>query len=333
MKIGIIGTGRIAKRFIPEALSTGKAEVTAIYNPKKDSADRFVKENCVDLPTIAAGGVEEFMSLCEAVYIASPHETHYEYIKSGLLNGKHVLCEKPMVLERSQAEECFRIAAEKKSVLIEGIKTAYCPGYKKLISLAENGMIGEIRYISSCFTKLEDKNKRELTDTKYGGSFTELGSYVMLPLFDVFGGDQESLRFTSIYNDETDKSDRCIDLLTKTDVTWKNGFATAICGLGAKSEGSLIISGTKGYIKAEAPWWKTGHIEVHFENEAETVIYDELFEKDGLRYEIEEFIGMAETGGCKADIRSQKRSVWLAEMMESFLDERNNMKNLEGVTK
>ena len=68
--------------------------------------------------------------------------------------GKHVLCEKPMTLNRKEAEELFGLAKEKNCILMEGIKPAYCPGFVQMLRIARSGVIGTIRdcllYTSSC---------------------------------------------------------------------------------------------------------------------------------------------------------------------------------------
>ena len=72
----------------------------------------------------------------------------------------------------------------------------------------------------------------------------------------------------------------------------KNAIATATVGLGVKSEGDLVISGTKGYIYVPSPWWKTEYFEVKFENFNYNKKYFYKFEGDGLRYEISDFISL-----------------------------------------
>lgn len=315
IRIGIIGTGRIARRFVPEALCVNGVQITAVYNPHEGSAERFVREVCGDEAVEACGSLDEFWSYIDAAYIASPHETHVGYIKESLAHGKHVLCEKPMVLGKAEAEDCFRLADEKGLVLMEGVKTAYCPGYHKVIEQAKSGIIGDIKYIDSCFTKLEDENSRELNDTEYGGSFTELGSYVMLTVFDLIEDIGEPL-FTSLCDSKG------IDLFTRFDAKGMYGIASAECGLGVKAEGRLLISGTKGFIKVAAPWWKTRHIEIHFEDESKSISLDEPFEGDGLRYEISEFMQQIENGGRVTNYAPKDRSVFMADMMERFLRKR-----------
>ncbi len=316
MRIGIIGTGRIAKRFVPEALSVDGIEISLIYNPHPGRAESFAEECCSGGSVRTAEKPEEIWDQIDAAYIASPHETHYSYIKDCLGHGKHVLCEKPMVLSVTQAEECFRLASEKHLVLMEGIKTAWCPGYRKLLNIAVNGCIGEIKYIDSCFTKLEDEGKRELTDIRFGGSFTELGSYVLLPILDLFGSGYGSVGFSRIDNALG------LDIFTTLDLRYRGRMARAQCGLGVKAEGRLLIAGTKGFIKVDAPWWKTTHFEVHYENPGRKETYDEPFEKDGLRYELREFLKQIRHYEADTMELASARSLCMADLMERFLSAR-----------
>lgn len=311
-RVGIIGSGRIANRFIPEAKLVSGISAQGVYNPHKESAQRFADKWEIN----AYADLESFFEAVDVVYIASLHETHYAYIKASLEHGKHVLCEKPMVLQRSQAEELFQYAKSHGLILMEGIKTAYCPGFQKLMGIACSGTIGTICNVEACFTKLEDKNSRELTDTSYGGSFTELGSYVMLPILKFFGTDYENIAFDTI------KAENGLDIFTKASFRYPNGVATATCGLGVKSEGRLLISGTEGYIVAEAPWWKTAYFEVHYENPGEVEKYSERFLGQGLRYEISDFLSMI-NGNCKNEcMLTRSESIALADVMERFLKEK-----------
>ncbi len=309
-KIGIIGTGRIAERFVPEAKLVSGVSTQGVYNPHRESAERFAKKWEID----AYEDRENFYANIDAVYVATPHQTHYEYVREALEHGKHVLCEKPMVLQKRQAEELFQIARERRLVLFEGIKTAYCPGFEKLMGIACSGLIGSIRYIDACFTKLEGKDTRELTDAVYGGSFTELGSYCLIPIMKLFGTDYRDLQFDTI------RADAGLDLFTKVSLVFPRGLATATCGLGVKSEGRLLIAGTKGYIVAEAPWWKTAYFEVHYEEPSRVDKYSERFLGDGLRYEIRDFLNKI-NGNDKSDFKlTRGESIAMAEIMEKFME-------------
>ena len=308
-KVGIIGTGRIANRFVPESKQVSGIDVQKVYNPNRTSAEKFVQKWEIDF----YDDIEEFYRGIDSVYIASPHQTHYEYVKSALEHGKHVLCEKPMVLQKEQAELLFTYARQHNLVLFEGIKTAYCPGFEKLLGIACSGIIGTIHYIDACFTKLEDKNKRELTDKKYGGSLTELGSYCMLPIIKLFGNQYEDIRFDAVHDSKG------LDIFTKVSFRYPRGAATATCGLGVKAEGRLLIAGTKGYIVAAAPWWKTTYFEVHYENPSQIDKYSERFFGDGLRYEIRDFLNVINGDDKSVFKLTRSESIAMAEIIEMFL--------------
>lgn len=317
-RIGIIGTGRIAGRFLLEARSVSGVSVQGVYNPHSESAMRFAKKYDVDFYLTR----EELYENTDVLYVASPHETHYEYVKDALLYKKHVLCEKPAVFVKSQAERLFQAAKENHLVLFEGIKTAYCPGFNKLIDIACSGLIGHIRYIDASFTKLENSMSRELTDRRYGGSFLELGSYCLLPVIKLFGKEYEDIKFESIYNEKG------LDIFTKASLKFKKGLATVICGLGVKSEGRLLIAGTKGYITVESPWWKTTYFEVHFEDSSKVEKYSERFLGDGLRYEISDWLNQI-NGNSKSEFKlTRTESIALADIMEKFLEGEKRNENM-----
>ena len=309
-RIGIIGTGRIAGRFVPEAKLVSGVSTQGVYNPHKESALKFAEEWDINAYT----DKEEFYRDIDVAYIASPHETHYEYIKEALAHGKHVVCEKPLVLQRKQAEEVFAEAKEKGLLLFEGIKTAYCPGFQKLLGIACSGIIGTIRNVEACFTKLESPTSRELTDRRFGGSFRELGSYVMLPILKLYGTEYKKIEFDSI------RDENGLDLFTRVSLRYATGIATATCGLGVKSEGRLLISGTLGYIIVEAPWWKTSYFEVHYEDAGRVDKYSEIFLGDGLRYEISDFVALLNHHEKNAFKLTRGESIALSGIMERFAE-------------
>ena len=313
IRLGIIGTGRIAARMVPEAKYVSGINVDAVYNPHIESARRFAEQFEMNK---YMDDLEEFYEEVDAVYIASPHQTHYEYIKSAVQHRKHVLCEKPMVLQKQQAEEVFRLAEENEVVLMEAIKTAYCPGFNQLLSVVRSGAIGSVRDVEACFTKLENPLSRELTDTVYGGSFTELGSYTVLPVLKILGKNYQDLEFKSQI------AANGLDIYTKLYFTYENALATSKNGLGVKSEGQLIISGTRGYILVDAPWWKTTSFEVRYEDSSQNEKYFSKFLNDGLRYEVGDFVSSINGFSEKHFKMTKGESIALAEIMEKFLETR-----------
>lgn len=305
-RLGIIGTGRIARRFVPEARTVEGVDVTAVYNPRISSAQKFAEELNVDFYT---DDINVFLEKVDGVYIAAPHETHVDYSRKMMEAGKHVLCEKPMGFKTKDIEELYCLSKEKNVVLMEGIKTAYCPGFQALLDIVNSKKIGTVIDVEACFTKLVPENSRELSSEVYAGSLYELGSYVLLPILKILGEDYQSVAFWKKYDVQE------VDVYTKIYFDYGHATATGKVGLGVKSEGELIISGTKGYIRVLAPWWLTKHIEVHYEDPNATEFYEYPFEKDGLRYEVKAFLDKINERK-KGETLTLKESAWLAGILE-----------------
>lgn len=315
VKLGIVGYGRIANRFIPESKFVSGVNVEGVFGPNQHSLEQFVQKHELAFFTL---NYEELLDKVDAVYIASPHLTHYDYIKMALIRQKHVLCEKPMVLSAKQADELYKLAENKKCVLLEAIKTAYTPGFLRLISIAKSGSIGKIKNIDATFTKLIEGNVRELDINTCGGSMTELGSYPLLAIIKLLGQNIEEIEFYSYYD-----SEKKVDLFTKVNLKYKDAIATAKVGLGVKSEGDLIISGTKGYIYVPSPWWKTEYFEMRFEDFSENKKYYYKFDGEGLRYEIAEFVSMINRREIQTYKLKSLESITIISVIEKFMEGKN----------
>lgn len=318
IRLGVIGTGRIAARFMYDMELVPQTQAVCVYNPHSSSAGAFAEKHRVGMAT---DDWDKLMACVDAVYIASPHHTHVDYAKRALECGKHVLCEKPMAFSKAQAEGLFALAKENRLVLMEAVKTAYCPGFQHLLKTAQSGVIGEVRDVEACFTKLEDPAGRELTDPVYGGSLIELGTYVLLPVIKIFGDDPTDIQFRSI------KDGKGTDLFTKVELCYGQGFGLGKVGLGVKSEGNLVISGTKGYIYAKAPWWLTKEYEVRFEDPGKRMVNTFGYERNGLLYELRAFAEEIQAAGKERgrvghNARKSMSSAFAA-VMERFLEYRS----------
>ena len=259
---------------------------------------------------------ETFLGKVDAVYIASPHETHYDYAKRALEHGVHVLCEKPMTFTEAETVELYQLAREKHCVLMEGIKAAYCPGFQQLVNVAKSGKIGEIRDVEACFSRIADTFAREMTDERYGGAFLEFGGYALLPVIKLLGTDFEDIRIDSI------PAENGIDLYTKIQFRYKNGLGLAKAGVGVKSEGQLVVAGTKGYILAQSPWWLTRRFEIRYEDPSVIERFEPNFQGDGLRYEISEFVSKINNPDLCHFKLTPEECTAMARVTEAFMKQR-----------
>lgn len=280
VRIGIIGTGSIAGRFVPEAKFVSGNTISAAYNPDHAECEAFCSANGIPL---AARTFEELLDGCDAVYVASPHYTHYEYVKAALEAGKDVLCETPFVLRLTQAEELYSIAEARHKTLLIAHKTAYCPAFRHLVTMLKSGVIGKIVDIYASVTTLTDEKSSKLDHNQYGGSMNENACFPLLPIIKLLGREVRNINFYSIMKNE-------VDMYTKAVFRYDNATASFQVGLGAKTEGNMVISGTQGYIYVPAPWWKTDYFEQRFEDQNLNRKCFFPFMGEGLRYEIREFI-------------------------------------------
>lgn len=316
MRIGIIGTGRIAARFADTALTGVESiYISCVYNPREESALRFIQQHNIQACT---ADWDEFVDNIDAAYVASPHETHYEYSRKLLLSGKHVLCEKPAALKKEQVRELIDIAQNNQLVYMEALKTAYCPGYKALIKIAESGRIGRIVEVEAAFSRLTPLNTREYKDDDCNGSFLEFGSYTLLPVLTLLGCEYDDITFRTV------RAQNGVDAYTKAFIEYKDEYIdkTAIVktGLGAKTEGQLVVTGTNGYILAKSPWWLTKEFEVRYENPGKIERYRFGYEGTGLCYEVREFVHRIKNNDKKTVDISDNISIAMAGVMERFTD-------------
>lgn len=313
VNIGIIGTGSIASRFVPESGNVNSAVISAAYNPNKDENIVFCEK--FHIPTIA-NDLGELFAHCNAVYIASPHYTHYDYVKSALMAGKHVLCETPFVFSRSQAEELYLIAEEKRLVLMVALKTAYTPAFSHLFSLLKSRVIGDIVEVNASVTTLTDESSDKLDSKHFGGSMSENACFPLLPIFKFLGTDYREINFYS-------KMKNDVDMFTKAVFRFDHAVASFQVGLGVKTEGSMTIAGTKGYVYVPAPWWKTDYFEVRYEDQNQNKKYFYPFVGEGLRYEIKDFIAAVLSDGYYYNKISKRENLIMAEVQEAYIKGNN----------
>ncbi len=306
-KIGIIGSGRIARRFVPESKVVSGADVVAVLNPDKAQADAFAKE--FDLETF--DDFDSFVQKVDAVYIASPHLTHYDYAKRALQAGKHVLCEIPFVLSAKEAEELYRLAEDKGLVLLEASKTAFCPAFGHLVTMVKSGIIGDVVDVKASLSKVVTPPTRELDPAQAGGAMNEHAPLPLMAIIKILGRDYADVQFHS-------RMGNGVDVYTRATINYPHATSSITVGIGVKTEGNLVISGTKGYIYVPAPWWLTDFFEVRYENQTKNKKYFYSFDGEGLRYEIQEFMSMIVNGRRSCYKLRRRESVTIAEVIEKY---------------
>ena len=307
VRIGIVGSGRIARRFVPEAGVVDGAEVNAVYNPDKTEADAFSSQFGIS----SFSEYDSFLNAVDAVYIASPHPSHYQYAKEALTAGKHVLCEVPMVLKEQEAQELYNLAEKQNRVFLEANKTAFCPAFGHVITLVKSGVIGEVVDVRASLSKMVPPPTRELDASQGGGAMNEHASLTLLPIVKLLGMDYSDVRFHS-------KKENDVDVYTKVVVNYPHATSSVTLGVGVKTEGDLVISGTKGYMYVPAPWWLTDYFEIRYEDSTKNKKFFYSYDGEGLRYEIQEFMSMIVNGRRNSYKMKKEESIVIARIIEQY---------------
>lgn len=282
LRVGIVGSGRIAKRFMPETKFVNGFKVVAVFDPNKVNAEAYADKFGVKA---FSENYEKFLDAVDAVYVATPHLMHFDYSMRALKAGKHVLCEIPMVLNANQARELYDYADKHNLVILEASKTAYCPAFNHLETLVKSGVIGEVVDVKASLSKMVEGETRELDVQQAGGAMNEHAPLNLMAIMRLLGCNYKTVDFFS-------KIENGVDIFTKANITFPHATSSITLGIGVKTEGNLVISGTKGYVYVPAPWWLTDYFEIRYEDQTNNKKYFYSYDGDGLRYEIQEFFSM-----------------------------------------
>jgi choline-phosphate cytidylyltransferase len=205
----------------------------------------------------------------------------------------HVICESPITLAQADYLELLALAESKNLVLMESLKTAYTVAFQRMVVMLKSGLIGRIASVDAAVTSLAKLDGNSV------GSLCDWGPQALLAIFKLLGTAYESKSIkTMFYKGDTvddigeEKSVKRykIDSFTKIDFIYPEAVASLRVGKGVKSEGELIISGTKGYIFVPAPWWKTDYFEARFEDPRDNRKFFYQLKGEGIRNMIVQFV-------------------------------------------
>ena len=306
IKLGFVGESIVVEKFLNESNYVNGITAEAIYT----GSDRTMKLR-------KTTSYEDLLSSVDAIYVFSQPRLHFEQIKKAIEQGKHVLCEAPIALTKDQSIELHRMAEENNCILMDSIKTAYSTAYSRMLLLAKSGKIGKIVSIDATATSLRDIELIE--GNKVGNTWNSINAWgptVMLPVFQLLGTQYKEKRIVSKMLNDT------FDIFTKIDFVYEESVATVKVGKGVKSEGELIISGTKGYIYVPAPWWKTDYFEVRYEKSEDNKRYFYQLDGEGIRNELVSFLKTIETGKDRSFI-SRDISNAMCSVIEDFYDKKD----------
>lgn len=241
---GIIGTGRIARKFAEDLRYVKHAQLTAVASREQSTADAFAK----DFQVAHSYGTYEALALSEqvdVVYIATPHVLHFENTMLCLQHGKAVLCEKPFAMNESQVLQMIALAKHQKVFLMEALWSAFLPHFLTAQKLVKENAIGTVTAVQANFGfKLLDPPAPRLVERALGGgSLLDIGIYNIFFVTEMMGLPDE-IEASAVFND-----DGC-DMQCDIHFNYDNGsVAHLFSTLKAHIPIEVQLFGTEGNIK------------------------------------------------------------------------------------
>jgi predicted dehydrogenase len=248
---GILGAGRIARKFASDLRLAEGCELIAIGSRSKQSADEFNKEFPVQYCHYSYEELAQNPKV-DVIYIGTPHNLHYENTLLCLRHNKAVLCEKPFAMNSRQAIEMINLAKEKKLFLMEALWTKFHPHYIKTLEMIQQNLLGEIRsvLVNFGFKPIPPVPARLFDPELGGGTVMDIGIYnVFMAISILAKPDQIEAAMTP---SPTGVDEQCAILFR-----YKNGalaqlFSTFSSNLATEAD----ISGTEGRIRLTSRFYE-----------------------------------------------------------------------------
>jgi predicted dehydrogenase len=246
---GILGTARIANRMASAIQLSDEGELIAIGSRKKENADSFASRFNVQEKYYNYQDLLECKSV-DAIYIPLPNHLHKKWTIEATRNKKHVLCEKPLALNLSEAQKMVSEGEKNGVIVMEGFMYRFNPVVKKIKELLDQKEIGDIKFVNFCFSHsiadyLDEKDNYRYHREQGGGSLLDLGVYGINFFNFLFGfGSVKILQALSIR-----KSKKETDSTYMTTLQYSN---KVLCQLTSSFDffgDYLSISGTGGLIE------------------------------------------------------------------------------------
>ena len=203
-----IGTGTLAEHVAKEITASGRHRIVSAFSRRFDRAEEFAKRfggKAYETP-------EKAMAAADAVYVVTPHPSHYGHVKTAIGLGKPVLCEKPFTVRGEETRELFRLAEEKGVYIAEGMWTWFAPVAGKVKEWVDKGAAGEIRQVDTRYLVNVLNYAPRLTDPQLaGGALLDSGVYPVTYLYRLFGKPAE-IRCSGVIENGVDLDDE-IDMI------------------------------------------------------------------------------------------------------------------------
>lgn len=240
----VLGTGVIANEMAVALQKMGKT-LYAVANRTHEKAVVFAKKYGVEkvYDDIDDMFVDEKVDI---IYITTPHNTHYQFMKRALENGKHILVEKSITLNSRELNEMIDLASQKQLIIAEAMTIWHMPLYKELWGIVERGELGKVQMITMNFGSFKEYNmqNRFFNMNLAGGAMLDIGVYALSIVRSFMSGKPDEI--VSQWKPSPTGSDEQAAILLKNG---KGEMATVALSMHSKQPKRAMISCEKGYIE------------------------------------------------------------------------------------
>ena len=240
----VLGAGAIANE-MAQALHKHRKNFYAVANRTHEKAVAFAEKYHVEK---VYDSVDEIFSdkNLDVIYLTTPHNTHYQFMKRALENGKHLLVEKSITLNSRELDEMISLAAEKNLVLAEAMTIWHMPLYKNLWRKIEQGDFGKVQIITLNFGSFKpyDMSNRFFNMNLAGGALIDIGVYALSIMRSFMA--EKPTEILSQWQPSPTGSDEMSTILLKNS---RGQMATVALAMHSKQPKRAVISCEKGYIE------------------------------------------------------------------------------------
>ncbi len=308
---GILGAGWIAHE-MGEALNAVNGEIYGVCATSLENAQKYAKEFNV---LHAYKNADEMIAdeNIDIIYIATPHNSHYEFLLKAVKAGKHVFCEKSITVNSRQLEECVAIAQEKNLVICDGVTLLHMPLYKKLKEMVMDGAIGDVKMVQVNFgsCKEYDVKNRFFSKELAGGALLDIGVYAT-SFARYFMKSKPNVVLTTANYFETGVDETSGILMKNPD----GEMAVMALTMRAKQPKRGVVAGEKGYIEVcEYP--RAAKATITYTDDGHTEVIEVGESKKALQYEVIDMQSYIENGNGEENLQM------IRDVMETLTSIRN----------
>jgi predicted dehydrogenase len=314
---GIIGPGKIAEKFAAAIQNMPNSVLHGVASRDIERARQFAEKYKASK---SYGSYEELAcdSGIDAVYIATPHTFHRDHALLCLENKKPVLCEKPMSVSYNSTLEIVNAAKKNNTFLMEAMWTRFLPIIDKTLELIKNGEIGEIKHVRADFGFMVpfDPASRLYNIQLGGGSLLDVGVYPLFLCLLLLGKPDNIKSFAHLSSTGADETINAI-------MYYNNGCMAAIhSSIIAQSPITADISGTKGTISLQKPWYKGTEIIIQQYGNASRNI-PVPYTGNGFEYEITEVMNCLDKGLAESSLLPTGFSLQMSKLVDEICHQCN----------